>query len=87
VPIIVFGGDGNDFLESGSKTDTLSGGAGADTLVAAGDGSIIGNYIGGSGKDRIQNLAFSGTVIPRSWFKSNGVEGILMAQGGRFTTS
>ena len=87
VPATVAGGNGNDLLECGSKTDILVGGAGEDTLVAAGAGAIVSNYVGGAGSDRIQNFVFSSTDIPLSTFKGNGVEYILLAQSGRFTTT
>jgi uncharacterized delta-60 repeat protein len=48
VPVLVDGGDGNDFVLGGTKSDSLAGGAGDDTLFGGGGDDLL---HGDGGKD------------------------------------
>ena len=51
IPLIMFGGNGNDKLRGGTAGDYLDGGAGDDRLHGEGGNNIL---VGGLGADRLQ---------------------------------
>ncbi len=60
----LYGGDGNDVLESDGGFDTLDGGAGNDTLIAAGPQSFATFVFGrGYGSDTVVNSSEGGSKV------------------------
>src|SRR5207253_4518260 len=60
IPVVIYGGDGNDTLTGGSGDDIIFGGAGDDVITGGAGNDFL---IGGMGKDRIVGSAGNDILV------------------------